>query len=214
MNLKNLITSFIGGLLVAVVGFPMAYEQYHSPGKSSDTAVLVNNLGSPVTNIPTYSYQLKDFTPASTPTDVLCLSGSSQRVLKVNRVQLTLDANSASMLDIYVYKRTAVNTGGTASAVAAVPLDSANPTSVASAVVYTANPSAVGTGQLMAADHYEIPASTGNSFFGGPWIEDFGVRNSQALVLRGPSESLCFNLAGQSLPAGLSVYTRFEWTEE
>ena len=84
----------------------------------------------------------------------------------------------------------------------------------ASIKLYTANPSALGYGQLIRATHYALPAATSTGYPGMPWVEEFGTRNDQELVLRGPTESLAFSLNGQTLPAGLSVYVTITWTEE
>lgn len=80
--------------------------------------------------------------------------------------------------------------------------------------LYSANPSALGYGQLIRATHYPLAAAAATGYPGSPWIEDFGVRNDQELVLRGPSESLSFSLNGQTLPVGLSVYVLITWAEE
>lgn len=84
----------------------------------------------------------------------------------------------------------------------------------ASIKLYSANPSALGYGQLIRANHYALPAATATGYPGAPWVEEFGTRNDQELVLRGPNESLSFNLGGATLPAGLNVYVAITWTEE
>ena len=84
----------------------------------------------------------------------------------------------------------------------------------ASIKLYSANPSALGYGQLIKANHYAVPAATTTGYPGAPWVEEFGTRNDQELVLRGPAESLSFSLNGATLPAGLNVYVAITWTEE
>jgi hypothetical protein len=47
-----------------------------------------------------------------------------------------------------------------------------------------------------------------------PWVEDFGIRNTKAPVLRGVGESINISLNGQTIPAGFLLYANIEWTEE
>jgi len=161
-----------------------------------------------------YSYQAADVTPAATATDVMCLVDSATKTIKLVRVQASADATGAAVIDLYVYKRTAANTGGTATQPALTKLDSADAAATGVINLYSANPSALGAGTLLVGDHYEIPAVTGNTYASPPWIEDFGNHNAKALILHGTSEQACFSLGGATLPAGLNVYMRFEWTEE
>jgi hypothetical protein len=163
---------------------------------------------------PTYSYQGADLVPAATATDLVRISGAAGKIIRINRIQITADATDNSHVDLYVFKRSAANTGGTSSLGAIAKLDSANPTASAVVTVYSANPTALGAGVLLAGDHYQIPAKGTGQFHAPPWIEDFGDRNGQQIVLRGASESICVGLNGQTLPAGLTLYIRIEWTEE
>lgn len=165
----------------------------------------------------TYSIQVADVAPAATATDVLTISGAAGKIIKVKRVQITADATGSAVLDLYIYKRTAANTGGTAAsqASAITKMDSSDPTPSALVELYSANPSALGTGTLLAGDHYMIPATTGNQYFSSlPWIEDFGQNNDKPVILRSAAESVCVSLNGQTLPAGISMYIRIVWTEE
>ena len=206
------IIALLTALLFTLNAF--GYQFYTSGNnKYSDTSVVIDNLGTPVTNVITYSYQLSGYVPAATATDVLCVSGSATKVVKVRRIQVTAAAGSASQVSIYVYLRTAADTGGTSTTPAATKYDSTNPSPTAALTQYSANPT-LGTGTLLSADYYEIPATTGNTYWTGPWIEDYGIRNSQPVILRGTSQSVCFNLGGQTLPSGFTLYTRIEWTEE
>ena len=211
----------------------------------------------------TYSAQINDITPAAAATDVITISGVAGKVIRVNRIELTGDATSNSILDFYLYKRTTLNTGGTstyqlpaqhdslypvapvitnsgfvvgqayavaASSTACTSIGAASntvtqnfiatgtsastciATKSASAPVklYSANPSALGIGTMLRGIHYPL-ASTGTAL---PWVEDFGTRTGQTIVLRGPNESLAVNLAGQSIPSNTSLYALIEWTEE
>lgn len=182
--------------------------------KQSPTVVLVNDQGSPIGSTATYRVTLADFAPAATATDILTISGSATKIIKITHIQVTADATGAEHIDLYLYKRTAANTGGTIVNPPVVKYDSLSDAQTAIVNSYTANPSALGAGILIAGDHYQVPAATGNSFFAPPWKEDFGIRNNQPIILRGASELFTFNFAGHVVPAGLNFYISVEWTEE
>lgn len=162
----------------------------------------------------TYRVVVNDFTPAATATDVLVIHGSATKTIRITHIEVTADATGAAVIDLYAYKRTAANTGGTSTLRSAIPMDTANTAATATVSLYTANPSALGAGAMIAGEHYEIPATTGNTYFSPPWILHFQGRNAQAVVLHGAAESLAISLNGATLPSGLSMYLTVEWTEE
>jgi len=162
----------------------------------------------------TYSYVAADYAPAAGATDVVVLTGSSSKVIRINRIQITADSTAPSVIDLYVFKRSAANTGGTSTNPYAVKHDSANTTASGVVTLYSANPSALGAGWLIRADHYALPAASSTGYPGAPWFEDFGVRNDQPIILRNANESIAISLNGQTLPAGLNLYITISWTEE
>jgi hypothetical protein len=161
-----------------------------------------------------YRVQLADATVAATATDVVTLCGSATKTVRVMRIQATADATAASVIDFYVYKRTAVNTGGTSAAVTAAQMDSTDVAPTAVVLKYSVNPTGLGTGVLFTGDHYALPAAASTGYPGMPWIEDFGVRNNRTIVLRGVAQCVSFSLNGQTIPAGFGLYLGIEWTEE
>lgn len=172
---------------------------------------LYSNTGSTVA---TYHAVLADVTPAATATDVMTLCGSSTKTVKLTRLQATADATSTAVIDFYTFIRTTANTGGTSAAVAAASHDSNNTAATATVLKYSANPSALGTGVMFAADHYALPAAATTGYPGTPWLEDMGIRNTQPVVLRGTANCFAFSLNGQTIPAGMNLYVTIEWTEE
>lgn len=163
---------------------------------------------------PTYHVTVSDVIPAATATDVLTLCGSATKTIRINRIQITADATATSVIDLYVYKRSAVNTGGTSTTPTIAQHDSHDPAPSAVARLYSANPSALGAGVLLVGDHYALPAAASTGYPGVPWIEDFGNRNDKTVVLYGTAECLAISLNGQTIPAGMGLYAAFEWTEE
>jgi hypothetical protein len=162
----------------------------------------------------TYRVVVADFSPASAATDVLVIQGSATKTIRITHIEVTADATVAAVIGLYEYKRIAANTGGTSTLQTAIPMDSTNSAATATVSLYTANPSALGSGALIAAELYELPAVAGNSSISPPWVLPFEGRNTQAAVLHGAAESLAFSLKGATLPAGLSVHITVEWTEE
>jgi hypothetical protein len=162
----------------------------------------------------TFRYVAQDITPVATATDVLVLTGSATKVIRVTKVEVVGTATTASIYDHYIIKRTTANTGGTSSSVTAAKSDSADDAQTAALKLYTANPSAVGTGIAIEAHKTYLSASATPGAAALPSSYEFGVRNDKAIVLRGTSESLAINFNGQAVPSGASLYLSFEWTED
>ena len=162
----------------------------------------------------TFRYVAQDITPVATATDVLVLTGSATKVIRVTKVEVVGTATIASIYDHYIVKRTTANTGGTSTNVTAAKSDSADDAQTAALALYTANPSAVGTGIAVEAHKTYLSASATPGAAALPSSYEFGVRNDKAIVLRGTSESLAINFNGQAVPTGASLYLSFEWTED
>jgi hypothetical protein len=162
----------------------------------------------------TFSVQIFDAGAAVTATDFFTLSGQDGLITRVTLVKITADATAASVLDFHLYKRTTQNVGGTFTFPDVVPHDSNNNLPAPTARLYSANPTALGTGLMIRADHLSLPAAALTGLPSVPIINDFGTRNSQSLVLRSSLESACLSLLGQAVPAGLSMYATFECTVE
>jgi len=162
----------------------------------------------------TFHYVAQDITPVATATDVLVLSGSATKVIRVTKVVIVGTATVASIYDHYVVKRTVANTAGTSTNVTAAKSDSSDDAQTATLALYTANPSAVGTGIAVEANKTYLSASATPGAAALPSTYTFGTRNDKAIVLRGTSESLAINFGGQAVPSGASLYLSIEWTED
>lgn len=162
----------------------------------------------------TYHYVAQDVTPVATATDVVVLSGSASKVIRVTKVSIVGTATAASIYDHYVIKRTTANTAGTSTTPTAAQSDSSDPAQSATLRLYTANPSALGTGVSVEANKTYLAAGSTPGAAALPVVYTFGTRNEKAVVLRGTSESLAINFGGQAVPAGASLYLSIEWTED
>lgn len=160
------------------------------------------------------------FTPAATPTDIFSISGSTTKLIKIFRAHLVSTQTAAGINSWSLIKRATANTGGTSAVVNVVRSDSNDPAETALVRTYSANPT--------------LGALIGNAwagFIGAPsnppppgllpglagligitidFVEFFG----KPIFLRSPSDVLAWNFGGAILPAGLSIRTGFNWTEE
>lgn len=165
--------------------------------------------------VSTYRASIADLSPAASATDVTTLCGSATKTVKVRYIQASADTTAPASMDFYVYLRTASDVGGTSAPVAAASLDPTNnPTSTAAVRSYTANPSSLGTGILIVGDHYAAPAATSTGYPITQWMETFGTRGTQPIILRGVNQCAAFGFNGNAIPAGASVYVNWEFTEE
>ena len=126
-------------------------------------------------------------------------------------------AGTLVTVPVFLARRVTVDTGGTPATGNALPvyakMDSANAAATATLVAYTANPTItdasptfIRTGTIL------LPVtSAGTSMSSLVW--DFGVRNSQALTLRGTAAQACLNLSSVSVSSGL-LNIDIEWSEE
>jgi hypothetical protein len=161
----------------------------------------------------TYTACIADFTPAATATDFATLIGATGKLITLTNIRMTATQTGSSYLDMYLYKRTTLNTGGTATATAIVNHDSVDPAASATVSQYSANPSALGTGVLLRSDRTGVPATASVTGTCGI-IWEFANRSSKAPKLQNANESFALSFGGQAVPAGLSYHISVEWTEE
>ena len=150
------------------------------------------------------------FTTAASATDIFNFKGSSTKTIYIRKITWKQsNVAVAGSHHVYVIKRSTANSGGTSSAITAVPLDSNFPSATASGVYYTANPTA-GT-SLGAISHITIhtnfPAGDISTLF------DSGNGGSP-IVLRGTSESVSVNYNGVTDAIGTSAVVDIEWSEK
>ena len=150
----------------------------------------------------------------ATPTDLIQLIGVTGKVIRVSMVELSMDATAAGVLDLYLIKRTAANTGGSVSAITPIPHDGQDPAASAVLQVYTALANPLGAGVIIRARGASLPAAGTPAYAVSPTAWDFGIRNGKTITLRGPLDSLCLNFGGQAVPSGLDLWFNIEWSED
>ena len=158
----------------------------------------------------TYSATIPSLVVAALPTDIFTLTGSATKTIRVTRISATGTQTTAAQVALIVLKRSTANTLGTSTAVTAVPYNSTNAAATATVLAYTVSPT-VGTlvGNLRARKVF-VGTAAGTS---DEYLSDFGIRNNQAIVVRGINEVLAINLAGAAV-AGGNFTLSIEWTEE
>ena len=178
----------------------MAYDSYGG--------LSVNTEG----RKPSFSVVANSISLAATATDYFTLSNpaTSNKIFRVTFVRSVSTSTSNNTPNVYFYKRTTSNTGGTTSTLNPTYYDTNNPTVSGVAVTYSANPSALGTGTLVYGSHAFSSSGTTNI---SPIELTFGQRPSQCLALR-PGELFAANFGGQTVPIGFTTFLVVEWTEE
>lgn len=167
----------------------------------------VNTEGTKATN----SYATSGLTPAATATDIVQISGSASKVVRVTRISVSGLATAAATLDLLLVRRSAANTGGTSTSLTAAQHDTNDVAPTAAVIVYTANPAGLGAS---AGTVRGAKLNLGAAGSAGTVTWDFTVRNAKGVILRGTAQQLCLNLNGQTIPAGASLDIDVEATEE
>jgi len=177
----------------------MAYDSYGSNG--------VNIEGKK----PTYSATIADFTPATTASDMVTITGAANKVCTITNIRFTGSATAATYQGMYLIKRSSLDTGGTSSATTITPHDSNDIAPSAVVRQYSANPTvgtAVGT---IRADHLGLPSAAAGTY---PLIWDFCDRAAKGIRLNSATEQLAINFGGAAVPTGTNLHITIEWTEE
>lgn len=180
-------------------------------GVTTDGNLQVSTQDISVTKT-TYSAVVNALTPPATPTDMVTITGSATKTIRIRRVELSTTQTTAGINTFFLVKRSTANSAGTSSSATAVPHDSNNAAATATVLSYTANPTlgtAVGN---VRGTKLLTPAAT--SLAQAPYEWDFDGPLGQSIVLSGTSQVLALNFNGAALPAGLSVNCTITWTEE
>jgi hypothetical protein len=162
----------------------------------------------------TYLYRADDISPVATPTDIITLTGSANKKIRITKIGIAGAATAAALADMYVIKRLTANTGGTSTNPTATKYDTNDPTPSGVISLYTANPASLGTAANLECAKLYLPASATPAVEPTHYEREYGIAEAQCPALRGVAESLCINFNGAALAAGSSFYFYIEWTEE
>lgn len=151
------------------------------------------------------------FNVAASPTDVFTITGAANTMVRIQQIRVSGLATTAGAVNMSIVKRSAANTGGTSTTLAAVPHNSGDAAAAATVLSYTVNPSGVGAlVGAVRAERLTLPlagtASAGATF-------DFGIREGKPIILNSATEVLAFNCNGGA-PIGTAFSIYVEWTEQ
>jgi len=161
----------------------------------------------------TYSAATVAYTPYATPQDIVGLTGSASKRVRVLRFAVSGRAASANQLDVQLVKRATADSGGSPAALTAVSHDSNDGAASALCNSYAAAPSAGTLVGPIRAQQINLSAA-GSGGAAVPVEFDFGTVNDKAIVLNSAAEGLYLNLNGATMPAGTVLNVFVEWSEE
>lgn len=166
---------------------------------------------------PTYMAMGVGIVPASSATDIACISGNATTITRVQQIRVSGSAGTLVSLPILITKHASANTGGTAAVTTALPtpykLDSANPVPLSTTTAYTANPTIADAAPGLvdaSVGTFNATTAAGGAAVTFSWTTR---AYNEAPVLRGTAQQLCVNLNGITVSSGLLAVS-FMWTEQ
>lgn len=182
----------------------------------------INNVPQPGTtcasesNVNTYVAASIALVPASSATDIACITGSATQVVRVLSVRVGGTAGTAVATPVLLTKHASANTGGTAATSTALPVpykvDSADVAATATTTAYTANPTISDSSPgIVDAALVTFPVTTGAAT--SAQFNYFTHIYNEPPTLRGVAQQLCVNLNGVSVSTG-SLTISFLWSEQ
>lgn len=147
--------------------------------------------------------------PATTPTDVLTISGNSSTTIRLSKITISGRNLLPTTATVSLIARSSADTGGTYTNPSIVPHD---PNAMAASAIvstYTANPTLGNSIGILRTSNLEFPNTGGNSVPLLVW--DFSTEILHRPVLRNGSQQFCINLGGTSVSV---IHISIEWTEE
>lgn len=152
---------------------------------------------------------------AAGATDVVTLTGSGTKTVRVLHVAISGRSTAAAGLLAHMIKRSTANSGGTSSGLTETPYDSASASATATALSYTANPTLGTQVGHYASARFTTTTTAGAAMSRWEWLAPTNGAIGQPIVLRGTDEVLAVNLAASNAAvAGLTIEAYITWTEE
>lgn len=157
--------------------------------------------------------------PAASATDVACITGAANVVVRVQRIVLSGTAGTAVVLPADIQYHTTADTGGTAATTTALPVpyavDGGSATAAkATTTAYTANPTINdATTRQIAVKNLALTTTSTLTGVNPETVFDWSNhRYAEAPTLRTAAQQVCVNLTGISVSSGL-MNVSFLWTE-
>lgn len=220
MKLRNLLAALATLCAVSVASAAHAACPYTGNTSGTDSAAEVSALNDICANSAnsaqqaksgqaTYHYAATGIAPPATTTDFFFCTGSDTKVVRIIGFQVTRKSTAAAQVaGVLIVKRSALDTGGTATAMTAVPTDSTAPAATGACKYYTVLPSPLGAaiGNLRAYDGTTSVLAGAGGAFGliqatmnqPPTTITFDA----PIALHGSVEGVYFNYSGNAVPSG------------
>lgn len=161
-----------------------------------------------------YSTTIPTLIPVALATDVLVITGSATKTVRVLSIELFVTQTVASTLDWLLIRRSTDDSGGTPSSLTPRLHDTTDPAATAALREYLANPT-LGTSAGIIARAKITAIDTATTAGQNGYLFDF-IKDGfdKGIVLRGTSEILAVNLNGQTIPTGITVVGTITHSEE
>lgn len=161
--------------------------------------------------------------PASTTTDLICISGSATKKIVLRQIKLSGSAGTTLSLPVTILHRASLDTGGTVASTTANPANTiskreqANGAATAVLISYTANPT-IGDTTPTYIDSAQLAVSlTTMATVSIPvtfdWINNNVGLIQPPVIAKNSTEQICVNLNSTSLASGLLTGS-ITWSEE
>lgn len=177
-----------------------------------------NGVSCPSDSIaPTYAATSIGLVPASSATDVACITGNATTITRVQGIRVSGSAGTLVSLPVVITKHASANTGGTAALTTALPVpykyDPQNPAPLSTTTAWTANPTIVDAAPgLLDAGIVTLNVTTAAG--GAPTNFSWNTRAyNEPPVLRSTAQQVCVNLNAVTVSSGLLAISFF-WTEQ
>lgn len=159
----------------------------------------------------TYS-QTGQFAATSTAGDLMILTGSGTKTVRVTKIGFSGTLTTALICGATVLRRSTAATGGTTIAGDTVSKhDTNNAAPTATVTFYTVGPTPGTNAGVFRRENVFLSTT---AIAGQQLIMDFTTRNEQGLVIRGTSDFLALSLSSAAAQAGSALSFEITWTEE
>ena len=160
-----------------------------------------------------YTATTSPFTLASAATDILTITGSATKTVRVQYLALNASQTTEGLNVWSLVRRSTANSGGTSTPLTIIQKNSLEPVPTATVLLYSANPTLgtlVGTIRKDTLSAPSLLSVLSDAIYDWLLIKFSG---DEGAVLNGTSECLAINFNGAAIPAGLTCSFTIEWDE-
>lgn len=172
----------------------------------------------------TYSAAFFALVPAASATDVVCISGSSSKTIRLQRIVLTGSAGTAVNVPVNIVRRTSLDSGGTPASTTANPAntiakrDTTSGTATATLISYTANPTINDSSPTYLDSGVLSLPLTSTAGLTNPLVFDWSrditnLMQVPSIASGSTTGQICANFTAVSISSGV-VNGSITWTEE